>query len=207
MRFPAVLRAEQPGGRYALTMLADTSFPRRFPNRRSKPREAVSYRRHRYVTHWRLPHFGRPPPSTLTHQFGRGHWSSAGHRNGVCSRDRRHLRVLVARDETRSELATLRLATKTALGDRSVDYFERVRRPFIWSTWRSSPGRQRHGVGRRLLEKAKEVASAWPGDAIRLDAYEGTCGCSVHSMPSVAFREVGRVTYRGVPLVYFELLL
>jgi hypothetical protein len=50
------------------------------------------------------------------------------------------------------------------------------------------------------------VARAWPSQAIRLDAYDATAGAGRFYL-KCGFREVGRVTYRKVPLIYFELLL
>jgi hypothetical protein len=51
-------------------------------------------------------------------------------------------------------------------------------------------------------------ASPGPGraDAIRLDAYDGTVGAGAF-YAKYGFKEVGRVVYRGTPLIYFELLL
>ena len=69
-----------------------------------------------------------------------------------------------------------------------------------------APDRQREGVGRRLLEYAAGVAHSWPGDAIRLDAYDSPAGGGGF-YARCGYREVGRVTYRGTPLVYFELVL
>jgi len=68
------------------------------------------------------------------------------------------------------------------------------------------PSVQRQGLGRRLLKEAEAVARAWPSDAIRLDAYDGGPGAGAF-YAKCGFREAGRVTYRGVPLVYFELLV
>jgi hypothetical protein len=50
------------------------------------------------------------------------------------------------------------------------------------------------------------VARAWPSQAIRLDAYDADAGAGGF-YAKCGFREVGRVTYRTVPLIYFELLL
>jgi GNAT superfamily N-acetyltransferase len=69
-----------------------------------------------------------------------------------------------------------------------------------------APGAQRSGVGRLLMEVARVVARSWPADAIRLDAYDHAVGAGEFYV-KCGFKEVGRVTYRGVPLVYFELLL
>jgi GNAT superfamily N-acetyltransferase len=69
-----------------------------------------------------------------------------------------------------------------------------------------TPAKQRQGIGWRCMEEAKRIARAWPADAIRLDAYDAEagagpfyarCGCT----------EVGRVTYRNTPLIYYELRL
>jgi ribosomal protein S18 acetylase RimI-like enzyme len=69
-----------------------------------------------------------------------------------------------------------------------------------------APGMQRQGVGRRLLDEACAVAAAWPSDAIRLDAYDASAGAGGF-YAKCGFQEVGRITYRGVPLIYFELLI
>lgn len=140
---------------------------------------------------------------SLTHQFGRGHWSSHVTEAGIL-RGIKTSRVLVARDGT-AIIAALRLTTKKPWAV-DANYFERVRRPMYLVDMAVEPGRQRQGVGRRLLEEAKEVARALYVDAIRLDAYAGAAGAGPF-YARCGFREVGRVTYRGVPLVYFEVLL
>ena len=68
------------------------------------------------------------------------------------------------------------------------------------------PSVQRSGVGRQLVERAKAVARKWPVDAIRLDAYDGPSGGGPFYR-KCGFHQVGRVVYRGVPLVYFEFVL
>jgi GNAT superfamily N-acetyltransferase len=65
---------------------------------------------------------------------------------------------------------------------------------------------QRRGIGRRLVREAIAAGRAWPADAIRLDAYDAEAGAGPF-YAKCGFREVGRVSYRGNPLVYFELLL
>jgi hypothetical protein len=47
---------------------------------------------------------------------------------------------------------------------------------------------------------------AWPGDAIRLDAYDAEAGAGKF-YAKCGFRERGRVVYRKTPLIYFELIL
>lgn len=139
----------------------------------------------------------------LTRLYGKGHWSGAvterGVRLGILTS-----RVLVVRNGA-GVAATLRLATKKPWAiDREC--FAKVRRPLYLLDMAVEPSLQGHGLGRRLLEEAKAIARAWPGDAIRLDAYDGAVGAGAF-YAKCGFREVGRVTYRGVPLVYFELLL
>jgi GNAT superfamily N-acetyltransferase len=65
---------------------------------------------------------------------------------------------------------------------------------------------QGKGIGRRLLAEAVETARAWPGDGIRLDAYDAKAGAG-DFYAKCGFREVGRATYRQVPLRYFEMLV
>jgi ribosomal protein S18 acetylase RimI-like enzyme len=69
-----------------------------------------------------------------------------------------------------------------------------------------APEFQGEGLGRRLLDEAAAIARAWPGEAIRLDAYDADAGAGAF-YARCGYREVGRVTYRGTPLVYFEQLL
>jgi GNAT superfamily N-acetyltransferase len=139
----------------------------------------------------------------LTHQFGRGHWSSGATENGVL-RAIKTSRLLVARSGV-DIIATLRLATKKPWAIDTA-YFEPAHRPLYLVDMAVDPGWQRQGIGRSPLEYAKEVARAWPGDAIRLDAYDSVAGAGPF-YARCGFREVGRVTYRHVPLVYFEALL
>lgn len=140
----------------------------------------------------------------LTRRFGQGHWSAPVTEQGEL-RNIRTSRVLVARDETGTILGTLRLATKKPW---AIDktYFSSVAQPLYLTDMAVAPGLQRQGVGRRLLEEARAVAAAWPSDAIRLDAYDAPAGAGPF-YAKCGFREVGRITYRGVPLIYFELLI
>lgn len=139
----------------------------------------------------------------LTRAYGRGHWSSA-----VTERSVRHgLRtstVVVARHGA-AIIAVLRLATKKPW---AIDpsYFASARRPLYLSDMAVDPRQQRRGVGGRLLEEAKAIARGSGSDAIRLDAYDAPAGAGPF-YAKCGFREVGRVTYRKTPLVYFELIL
>jgi GNAT superfamily N-acetyltransferase len=139
----------------------------------------------------------------LTRLYGHGHWSSPVSEKSVLGGIRTS-QVLVARLGTQI-VATLRLQTKKpwAIDPR---YFVPVARPLYLIDMAVEPTRQRQGIGRSLLARAEAAARAWPGDAIRLDAYEGPAGAAPF-YAKCDYREVGRASYRGVRLVYFELLL
>lgn len=139
----------------------------------------------------------------LTRRHGRGHWSSEVSEKSVM-RGIKASRVLVARNG-KAIVATLTLVTKKPW---AIDkaYFAVVPRPLYLLDMAVAPDLQGKGIGRRLVEDAKAIARAWPADAIRLDAYDAEAGAGPF-YAKCGFRELGRVTYRGVPLVYFELLL
>ncbi|HKM53405.1 MAG TPA: GNAT family N-acetyltransferase [Isosphaeraceae bacterium] len=139
----------------------------------------------------------------LTRRHGQGHWSHGVSERGVL-RDIRTLRVLVARAESRI-IATLSLATKKPWAI-DVNYFTPVRRSVDLLAMAVAPRAQGRGVGRQLITEAAAVARDWPSQGIRLDAYDATAGAGMFYV-KCGFQEVGRVVYRGTPLIYFELLL
>jgi GNAT superfamily N-acetyltransferase len=139
----------------------------------------------------------------LTRRYGRGHWSYEVSDRGVAAAMKTS-RVLIGRKGD-VIVATLRLATKKPWAiDRA--YFADVKRPLYLTDMAVSPSLQRNGVGRGILEEAKAVARAWPADAIRLDAYHAPAGAGAFYV-KCGFTHVGGKSYRGVPLLYFELLL
>jgi len=139
----------------------------------------------------------------LTLQYGKGHWSSAASAKGVLF-DLRTSRVYVARCEERL-IATLRLATKKPW---AIDktYFSACERPLYLTSMAVDPELQRTGIGRLCIEETKKIVKSWPADAIRLDAYDAEAGAG-EFYRKCGFREVGRVSYRATPLIYFEMLL
>lgn len=136
----------------------------------------------------------------LTRRFGKGHWSGAASEKGV-RYDLRTSTVWVVRSRGRI-IATLRLATRKPWAI-DTSYFTPCGRPLYLTSMAVAPGRQRAGVGRRCLEQALRIARDWPADAIRLDAYDGEAGAGGFYR-KCGFREVGRTSYKGNPLVYFE---
>jgi GNAT superfamily N-acetyltransferase len=141
--------------------------------------------------------------ANLTAQYGKGPWSRFSSQKGVLY-DMRTSRVLVARQKSRL-VATLCLTTKKPW---AIDckYFTPCSRPVYLLSMAVAPDLQRQGVGRLCLAEAKEICRQWPADAIRLDAYDAPAGGG-QFYGKCDFREVGRASYRGCPLVYFEMLL
>jgi GNAT superfamily N-acetyltransferase len=139
---------------------------------------------------------------SLTALFGPGHWSSAVSEKGVLFA-MRISSVLVVRDR-KEIVGTLQLATKKPWAiDRS--YFAPCNRPLYLTAMAVEPACQRNGIGRAMLEDAKRIARDWPADAIRLDAYDSPAGAG-EFYAKCGFREVGRISYRETPLIYFELV-
>jgi GNAT superfamily N-acetyltransferase len=142
----------------------------------------------------------------LTREYGQGHWSSAVSERGVLNALRTPC-VLVMRQGERL-VATLRLATKKPWAIDTA-YFSTCKRPLYLTDMAVEPSVQRCGIGRRCVSLVQDIVRGWPGgggDAIRLDAYDATAGAGPF-YAKCGFREVGRATYRGTPLVYFEMLL
>jgi ribosomal protein S18 acetylase RimI-like enzyme len=139
----------------------------------------------------------------LTRRYGEGPWSAETSERGALA-DLRQAEVWVAREG--SILAgTLRLATKKPWAI-DISYFTNAKRPIYLTNMAVHPEYQRRGIGRRCLEHALARVDRWPGDAIRLDAYEGGGGAG-EFYRKCGFREVGRVVYRATPLIYYELVL
>ena len=69
-----------------------------------------------------------------------------------------------------------------------------------------APDRHLQGMGRLCLEEARKIAASFPVEAIFLDAFNATAGARKF-YEKCGYRETGRVTYRRVPLIYYELLV
>jgi GNAT superfamily N-acetyltransferase len=139
----------------------------------------------------------------LTVRFGKGFWSSVTTAKGVLLGMKRG-RVLAAVSDG-AIAGTLTLSTwKPWAIDKS--YFMRVERPIYLTSMAVDPKLQRQGVGRALMAAAEEAVRAWPGQAIRLDAFDAEAGAGGF-YAKCGYREVGRTIFRSVPLIYFEKLL
>ena len=110
---------------------------------------------------------------------------------------------LVARDSGRV-LGTLRIATKKPWAI-DLRFFTPCEKALYLHAMAVCPDRQRAGIGRACIEEARRIARLWPAQAIRLDAYDSPAGAG-EFYSRCGFREVGRATYRKVPLIYFEML-
>jgi GNAT superfamily N-acetyltransferase len=139
----------------------------------------------------------------LTARFGEGHWSSLVTERGTLTAQPRG-RVRIGRDGRRV-VSVLRLAAKKPWAI-DVAYFTPVKRPLYLTGMAVSVAHQGKGLGRLALEDAVNVAVSWPADAIRLDAYDALAGAGGF-YAACGFVERGRVTFKGTPLVYYELLL
>ncbi|MGQ0702710.1 MAG: GNAT family N-acetyltransferase [Gemmatimonadales bacterium] len=139
----------------------------------------------------------------LTARFGKGHWSGHVTERGVES-SMGGTKVIVGR-------AGKRLVATACLGTRKpwvidVTYFTPCDCPLYLTDMAVAPECQGKGIGRRCLAEVIRQARRWPGDAIRLDAYEGPAGAGAF-YASCGFVERGHVVYRGTPHGYYELLL
>jgi GNAT superfamily N-acetyltransferase len=136
-------------------------------------------------------------------RFGDDRWTTTITEKSI-ARGLKSSRVLIARRGKRI-VGTLRMETKKPWAI-DLRYFTPVAKAVYLHDVDVSPPLQRAGVGRRLIERAKAVARAWPVDAIRVDAYDGSAGAGPFYR-KCGFTEVGRTVYRSVPLVYYELVL
>jgi len=139
----------------------------------------------------------------LTARYGAGHWSQLGTERSA-ELSLRHARVRLGLSE-KYVVSIVRLATKKPWAI-DVSYFTPVKRPLYLTGMTVSAAHWGSGIGRRAMADARNVAEAWPADAIRLDAYDADAGAGKFYEKN-GFREVGRVVYKGDPLVYYELLL
>ena len=138
----------------------------------------------------------------LTRDFGDGHWSAHTNEASVL-RDMKASRVIAMR-ERGTIVGTLTLQTKKPWAI-DVSYFTPCQKALYLINMAVDPDRQRTGVGRQLMSEALRVAQSFPADAIRLDAYDAAAGAGPFYR-KCGYTHVGGISYRGVPLLYFELM-
>jgi|ERR1019366_610633 GNAT superfamily N-acetyltransferase len=137
----------------------------------------------------------------LTAAYGQGPWSGERTEKAVLF-DMRNAKVYVLQ-RRKKIIATLTLGTKKPWAiDRK--YFSKCNRPIYLTSMAVAPDWQRQGIGRRCVEEAAKLVKKWPGDALCLDAYDAVAGAG-EFYRKCGFLEVGRASYRNVPLIYFEM--
>lgn len=139
----------------------------------------------------------------LTEKFGKGHWSNSGTERGVLH-NLKTSRILVVRRRGKI-IATLSLQTKKQWAI-DTSYFTACKLPLYLTNMAVQPTLQSRGIGRAMLVDAVRIASEWPADAIRLDAYDAAAGAG-EFYAKCGYQERGQATYRGTPLIYYERLL
>lgn len=139
----------------------------------------------------------------LSARFGEGPWSGLSTERGA-QLSLQHARVRIGR-EGKKIYTVLRLAPKKPWAI-DVAYFTPVKRPLYLTGMAVSVAHQGHGLGRLALEDAVKVASTWPADAIRLDAWDAVAGAGGF-YAKCGFVDRGHVVYKGTPLLYFERLV
>jgi len=138
----------------------------------------------------------------LTRDFGDGHWSAHTNEASVL-RDLKASRVIAAR-AAGAIVGTLTLQTRRPWSI-EVRYFTPCTRAVYLTNMAVVPERQRSGVGRALLDEALLQARSVAFEAIRLDAYDAPAGAG-EFYRRCGYRHVGGKSYRGVPLMYFEMM-
>lgn len=139
----------------------------------------------------------------LTEQYGVGFWSRHSTDRGV-KWLMRIGKVYVVR-ERGSLIATLTLTPRKPWAI-NIDYFTKVPKAMYVLSMAVSPDRQNRGIGRQCVDQAIALCRKVPAQALRLDAFDSTAGAGGF-YEKCGFRNVGHVTYRSVPLIYFERLV
>ena len=138
----------------------------------------------------------------LTRDFGDGHWSAHTNEAAVL-RDIRASHVLAIRNGGQI-VGTLALQTKKPWAI-DLSYFSPCKKALYLINMAVAPEHQRSGFGRALMAEALNVARSFRADAIRLDAYDSAAGAGGFYR-KCGYTQVGSKSYRGVPLLYFELM-
>jgi ribosomal protein S18 acetylase RimI-like enzyme len=135
-------------------------------------------------------------------RFGNERYATTISENSV-ARSLKSSRVLVATRRGRI-VGLVSMGTKKPWAV-DLEYFTPACKAVYLYSVDVSPELQRSGIGRQLLDRVKTMAKEWPVDAIRLDAYDGAAGAAPFYR-KCGFKKLGHKVYRGVPLVYFELV-
>jgi GNAT superfamily N-acetyltransferase len=138
----------------------------------------------------------------MTQRYGEGAWSAAPDEREV-QRQAGMSQVLVARRAAQI-IGTVRLAVALPWAI-DVSCFTPVATALYVLGLSVAPDVRGLGVGRHLMDAAKEAANSRPAEALWLDAYDHEAGAGPFYL-KCGFRQVGRTSYRKMPLIYFEWL-
>jgi len=136
----------------------------------------------------------------MTRQFGKGHWSACPTVAEV-TRQVRASHVLLARQGA-DIVGTVRLVVAKQWAIDSSAFTPAKTALYVLGL-ATAPDVRRRGVGRALMEAAKEKARSWPAQALWLDAYDHPAGAGFF-YKACGFREVGPGTHGVVPLIFYE---
>ncbi len=136
----------------------------------------------------------------LTAIHGKGPWSLAGTAKSV-HRALLYDGLFVLR-RGNSVLATLILTTRKPWAI-DTQYFAPARRPLYITSMAVDPAWQQRGIGRSCLADVDRLAGIHSADALRLDAFDAPAGAGPF-YEKCGYREVKRVSYRQMPLIYYE---
>ena len=112
--------------------------------------------------------------------------------------------MLVARQAARI-VGTVRLATANPLAFDSGSFTPVATALYVLGL-AVAPECRNQGIGRQLMEAAKDVARDRPAQALWLDAYDSEVGAGPFYL-RCGFRRVGPSSFKEVPLVYYEWLV
>ncbi len=139
----------------------------------------------------------------LTALHGSGPWTTKSSEKGVLFAMRMRNSVVFVARHGKDIVATLHLGKKKPWAI-DTSYFVPCQKPLYLVSMAVAPAWQRRGIGRGCLQEVVRIAKEWPADAIRLDAYDAKAGAGPF-YARCGYTEVGRVTYRNTPLIYYEL--
>lgn len=139
----------------------------------------------------------------LTARYGHGFWSSTATSAGVMLGLNKGKILIASRDGVIAGTLTLSTRQPWAI---DTAYFTRAKTPIYLTSMAVDPKLQGQGIGREMLVAAETTARDWPGQSIRLDAFDDKAGAGEFYAKS-GYREMGRTVFRDVPLIYYELLL
>jgi ribosomal protein S18 acetylase RimI-like enzyme len=138
----------------------------------------------------------------MTRQFGKGPWSGIPGRSDVL-RQLRASRVLIAR-RNGELIGTVRLALPLPWAFQPNPFTPVDQALYVFGL-AVSPAARGQGIGRQLMDAAKQAARSRGAQALWLDAYDHAAGAGAFYL-QCGFREVGRSGQWEVPLRVFEWL-